>query len=105
NEIARLDPRDRAAGARHLAERFVPDHQIRRTIRRRAVIEAADLPVGAANADVDHAQQHVVVTFEFRFGMVVDYLDALLVREYSDGSHGFSSWAVRRRCAHRNSMR
>src|SRR5262249_31953157 len=87
DDVARLDASDRAAGAYNLAQGFVPDYQIRRAVGRHTVVEAADLLIGAAHADVEHVQQHVGVVLEHRFSVVFDHFDTLIIRKYRDSSH------------------
>jgi len=59
HEVAPLEPRDRGPDLDDLAQRLVADDEVFRPVRRGAVLEGADLPIGAADADVQHAELHV----------------------------------------------
>jgi hypothetical protein len=87
DEIARLHARHTTADARHPRERLVTDHEVVRAVGRDAVVEARDLLVRAAHADVEHVEQHVGVALERRRGVIGDDRDGPVIREHGDGAH------------------
>jgi len=60
DKITWLEALDRGSGRYHLGQRLMADHQVVIAWRGRPVLERADLPVGAADADVEHPQQDLV---------------------------------------------
>jgi len=60
DEVTWLEALDRGSGRYHLGQRLVADHQVVITWRGRPVLERADLPVGAADADVEHPHKDLV---------------------------------------------
>jgi hypothetical protein len=46
------------------------EHEIRRALRRRAIVEVRDLAVGSAHADIQHAEQRLAASRCGRLGMV-----------------------------------
>src|SRR6266545_960865 len=79
----------------HFTEGFVPDDQILSVRRRRAILESADLFVGAADAGFDHAQLDVRRGRNFWL-RPVDEADLFCFGYYGDGSHKLFScgWPV-----------
>ena len=59
DEIAGCELRDRRADLEHLREALVSEDEMLRARGRRAELEAADLAIGAAHADLQHAQADV----------------------------------------------
>jgi len=57
-QVAGVESRDARADLDDLAQRLVPDDEVVAAVGRRAVLERADLAIGAAD-DVEHAELHV----------------------------------------------
>jgi len=89
DEVALLDAGDRGADLDHLAQALVPKHEMVGPVGRRAVGERADLAVGAAHSDLEHADEDVVVGGHRR-GFDVRELDALVRWEHGDRLHADS---------------
>src|SRR5438874_2158288 len=70
----------------HLPQRLVADHEVLRAGRRGAVLEGADLAVGAAHADLEHAEPDRGGRREGR-RFLLDQLDLTLAGEDGDGLH------------------
>lgn len=81
DEITWLEALDRGSGRDHLGQRLMADHQVVITRRGRPVLERADLPVGAADADVEDPQQHLVRLGDHRL-LLLDDLDFAGSREH-----------------------
>jgi hypothetical protein len=92
HQIAGLYARRARPDLDDLHEALVPDDQVRRANGGRAVLERADLAIGTAYADVEHAQARLGVAREGRRRLVGD-ANALLGREDGDCAHE-SSWGA-----------
>src|SRR2546425_5925729 len=86
DEVALLEPRHRRPDLDHLPQRLVADHEVLRAGRRGAVLEGADLAVGAAHADLEHAEPDRGGRREGR-RFLLDQLDLALAGEDGDGPH------------------
>jgi hypothetical protein len=86
HEIARRQPRDGRPHFDDLTERFVSDHEPRLAGRRRSVLEGADLPVGATDTDVQHAELHVAGVAHAG-GILIDQHHLALPGDDGDGFH------------------
>jgi hypothetical protein len=60
DKVTWLEALDRGSGRYDLRQRLMADHQVVVTRRRGPVLERGDLPVGAADADVEDPQQDLV---------------------------------------------
>ncbi len=86
HQIAGLDVRHRGADLDDLAERLVAHHQVRLAGGRHAVLEARDLVIGPADADLQHADPCLIVPLE-PGGRTIDQPNLLLGREHGDCTH------------------
>ena len=86
HQIAGLEVLDRAADLDDLAQRLVAHHQVRLAGRRGAVLEARDLVIGPADADLQHPDPCLLVPLELR-GRTIDQPNLLLRREHGNCTH------------------
>jgi hypothetical protein len=59
DQIAGGDAAHLGADLHHLTQGLVPNHEMFPLRRRRAVFERADLPIGAADSDLENPNLHV----------------------------------------------
>ena len=86
HQVPGLEALDGRAGPHHLGQRLVPNDQMVVPGLRGAVLEGADLFVRAAQADVEHPQQHLVWLGEPGH-VPVDDLYLTRSGKYRDGLH------------------
>src|SRR5262249_62061455 len=86
DEITRSKLRDRRADLEHLRETLVAEDEVLRARGRRAELEAADLAIGAAHADLQHAEANVGGGADAR-RIVLDDADRALAREDTQRLH------------------
>ena len=84
--VAGPHARHRRAHALDLRQRLVAEHEVIAARGRRAVLEAADLTVGAAHADLDHAQPHAGRRLDRRLGQL-EPLHLARLRNHGDRPH------------------
>jgi len=71
-KIAQLRARDLRAGFDDFSQRFMPDYQIRRAIRRRAVLKIDNLFIRATDTDVKYAKLNLCWRRQLGLGMIRD---------------------------------
>ena len=69
-----------------LSQTFVAQNQVIEAVRRRAVDERADLPIGSANPDVQRAHPDLLIRGDAGRRMV-EKPDFTLSGDYTHGSH------------------
>ena len=85
-QVAWLELGRTGAGFDDFAQRFVPQHQKLRALRRCSVVEVANLPVRPANADFDRADFYLTGRLNDRRSLS-DHAHRPLARQNADRSH------------------
>jgi hypothetical protein len=86
DEIPHPEPLDGGADLHDLGQRLMADHQVIIPRWRGAVLEGADLLVGAADADIQQSQHDLIGLGDPRH-FQFDELDLMSVRKDRDGLH------------------